>query len=150
MWRWKLIAKVTVLEAVALVMVSCGAATQPQSAPSPSADDPDQIENSGKRVSGDFVVSAIEDVYREKNSRPQQQTVFSFDENGNFKRQDKSRVEEGAYMINTRGELMIYIDKVNGEALTSARIERYLVIVQRDDAMTLQNGPSTKLSLRRR
>lgn len=150
MRRWVSIAKLSALEAVALVVVSCGAATQsPQSLPSPSAED-DQIENSGKRLAGDFVVSTVEDAYWEKNARAQPQTILSFDENGNFKRQDKSRVDEGAYMINARGELVIYIEKVNGEPLAAARSERYAVIDQRDDAITLQSGPSRKLILRRR
>lgn len=150
MRRWMSIAKLSALEAVALVVVSCGAATQsPQSLPSPSAED-GQIENSGKRLSGDFVVNTVEDAYSEKNARAQVQMVLSFNENGNVKRQDKSRVDEGAYMINTRGELVIYIEKVNGEPLAAARTERYAVIDQRDDAITLQSGPSRKLVLRKR
>ncbi len=75
--------------------------------------------------------------------------LFSFDENGNFKRQDKSRVEEGAYLIGTRSELVMYIEKVNGELLGSARVDRYAIIDQRDDSITLQSGPSKTLVLRK-
>ena len=145
---WKSVAKVFLLGAVALGVVSCGAATQQQQ-PETSQASAEPIEDSGKRLSGEFLLSALEDTYRPKNSSGPQ-TVFSFDESGNFKRQDKSRIEEGGYVISTRGELVFYIEKVNGEPLTDARVERYVITDQRDDAITLQSGPSRKLVLRKR
>ncbi len=78
------------------------------------------------------------------------QVLFSFDENGNFKRQDKSRVEEGAYLIGTRGEFVMYIEKINGELLGAARVDHYAIIDQRDDSITLESSPSKKLVLRKR
>ena len=76
--------------------------------------------------------------------------VLSFDDGGNFKRQDKTRVEEGAYLIGPRGELVVYIEKVNGDLLAAARVERYVIADQRDDALTLQAGPAREIVLRRR
>ncbi len=138
------------LGVVALVVASCGASTQsrPPGAQQPS--DAEPVEDSGKHLSGEFVLSAIEDAYRPKNASAPLQAVFSFDENGSFKRQDKSRVEEGAYLIGTRSELVMYIEKVNGELLGTARVDRYAIIDQRDGSITLQSGPSKKLVLRKR
>ena len=145
---WILLSKLTMLGAVALATASCGASTQsqrddPQSSGTPS------IEDSGKRLSGDFVVSSLEDSYGPKKAQTQTQTVFSFDESGAFKKQDKSRTEEGSYLIGTQGELVIYIEKVNGEPLPAARVERYSMSDQRDDGLTLQSR-SGKLVLRKR
>jgi hypothetical protein len=134
------------LEAVALLVISCGAPTQSQQSLSLRSDD--QIENSGRRLSGDWVLSAVEDAYAEKNTRGQ--SIFSFDENGNFKRQDKSRIEEGVYLIGTKGELVIYIEKVNGDSLGEARSEHYMIVEQRDDAITLQSPRSRKIVLQKR
>lgn len=142
--------RLSLLGVAALVVASCGASTQssPPGAQPPS--DAEPVEDSGKRLSGEFVLSAIEDAYRPKNASAPLHAVFSFDENGNFKRQDKSRVEEGAYLIGPRSELVIYIEKVNGELLGFARVDRYAIVDQHDDSITLQGGPSKKLVLRKR
>ena len=140
--------KLVLAGAVALLAVSCGTSTQ--SRPAQQASDTDSIEDSGKRLSGEFVLSALEDAYRPKNASAPVQVVFSFDENGTFKRQDKSRVEEGAYLIGTRSEFVMYIEKVNGELLASARVDRYAIIDQRDDSITLEGSPSKTLVLRKR
>jgi hypothetical protein len=142
--------KLVLAGAVALLAVSCGTSTQSRPAAAQQASDTDSIEDSGKRLSGEFVLSAIEDVYRPKNASAPLQVVFSFDEDGTFKRQDKSRVEEGAYLIGTRSEFVMYIEKVNGELLPSARVDRYAIIDQHDDSITLQSGPSKTLVLRKR
>jgi hypothetical protein len=149
MRSWIKVGKLVLAGAVALLAVSCGASTQSRPG-APQASDTDSIEDSGKRLSGEFILSAVEDAYRPKNASAPLQAVFSFDENGNFKRQDKSRVEEGAYLIGTRSELVMYIEKINGELLGAARVDRYAIIDQRDDSITLQSGPSKKLVLRKR
>jgi hypothetical protein len=147
---WIEVGKLVLAGAVALLVVSCGASTESRLAEPQQPSDTGSIEDSGKRLSGEFVLSAIEDVYRPKNASAPLQAVFSFDENGNFKRQDKSRVEEGTYLIGTRSELVMYIEKVNGELLGAARVDRYAIVDQRDDSITLQSGPSKKLVLRKR
>lgn len=135
---------------VALVVASCGASTHSQQPGQEQFSDAEVIEDSGKRLSGEFVLSAVEDAYRAKNATVHPQAVFSFDDNANFKRQDTSRVEEGAYLIGTQGQLVIYIEKVNGELLGTARVDRYVILDQNDDSITLQSGPSKNLILRKR
>ena len=150
MRSWIKVGKLVLAGAVALVAVSCGTSTQSRPAATQQASDTDSIEDSGKRLSGEFVLSAVEDRYRPKNASAPLQVVFSFDENGNFKRQDKSRVEEGAYLIGTRSEFVMYIEKVNGELLASARVDRYTIIDQHDDSIRLESSPSKTLVLRKR
>ena len=145
---WILLSKLTMLGAVALAAASCGASSQSQRDDPQSSDAP-PIEDSGKRLSGDFAVSSLEDSYGPKKTQTQPQAVFTFDENGSFKKQDKLRTEEGSYLIGTQGELVIYIEKVNGEPLPAARVERYSMSDQRDDGFTLQSR-SRKLLLRKR
>jgi hypothetical protein len=133
---------------VALFVASCGASTHSQQ---PGQEQfSEAVEDSGKRLSGEFVLSAVEDAYRAKNSTVQPPAVFSFDDNGTSKRQDTSRVEEGAYLIGNQGQLVIYIEKVNGELLDAARVDRYVILDQSDDSITLQSGPSKTLILRKR
>jgi hypothetical protein len=150
MRSWIKVGKLVLAGAVALVAVSCGPSTQSRPAAAQQASDTDSIEDSGKHLSGEFVLSALEDAYRPKNASAPPQAVFSFDENGTFKRQDKSRVEEGTYLIGTRSEFVMYIEKVNGELLGSARVDRYAIIDQRGDSITLQSSPSKTLVLRKR
>ncbi|HSB08291.1 MAG TPA: hypothetical protein VLM38_02180 [Blastocatellia bacterium] len=129
----------------AVVLASCASTRS-----SPAGNDSgERLEDSGRRLAGDFVVAGVEDAYRDKPAQTQSSVVLTFDENGHFKRQDNSRIEEGVYLIAGSGDLVIYIEKVNGEYLTAARVERYLIDDQRDDTMTLR-GPSRSLVLRRR
>jgi hypothetical protein len=145
---WILLGKLTMLGAVALATACCGASTQSQRDDPVSPEAP-PIEDSGKRLSGDFVVSSLEDSYGPKKAQTQTQTVFSFDESGILKKQDKSRTEEGSYVIDAQGELVIYIERVNSEPLPSSRVERYSMSDQRDDGFTLQSR-SRRLILRKR
>ena len=150
MRSWIKVGKLVLAGAAALLAVSCGASTQSRQAGAQQFSDADSIEDSGKRLSGEFVLSAVEDAYRPKNAPAPLQAVFNFDENGNFKRQDKSRVEEGAYLIGTRSEFVMYIEKINGDLLGAARVDRYAIVDQRDDSITLESSPSRKLVLRKR
>ena len=150
MRSWIKVRKLVLAGAIALLAGSCGTSTQSRPAAGQQASDIDSIEDSGKRLSGEFVLSAVEDGYRPKNASAPLQVVFSFDENGNFKRQDKSRVEEGAYLIGTRSELVMYIEKINGDLLASARVDRYAIIDQHDDSIRLESSPSKTLVLRKR
>ena len=147
---WIKVGNVALAGAIALLVVSCGESTQSRSPSAEQTSDADSIENSGKHLSGEFVLTAVEDTYGPKTAQAHPQAVFSFDETGNFKRQDKLRIDEGAYLISTQGELVVYIEKVNGEQLAAARVDRYTMIDQGDDSITLQSGPSKKLILRKR
>jgi hypothetical protein len=141
-----------VLLAGALVVpiASCGFSRRSGSAESTPDLDSESIENSGRPLSGDFLLSQIEDAYRPKSNPTSVQTSFSFDESGSFKRQDKSRIEEGVYLISTQGELVIYIEKINGELLPAARVDRYTIIEESPDSITLGSGPSRKIVLKKR
>ena len=149
MQRWVSIAKLSLLCAVALGAASCGTATKTQQGGFAPVSEADPVEDSGKRLSGDFVLSAVEDAYRVANTQNPPQTILSFDEKGTLKRQDRSRVDQGNYLIGARGELVIYVEKVNGEPLAAAQIERYVITDESGDAITIQS-PSRKLTLRKR
>jgi len=150
MRSWIKIGKLVLAFAAALLVTSCDSSIQSRPQDGQKSSDADSIEDSGTRLSGEFVLNAVEDAYRPTNSEAQPQTVFRFDQDGSFKRQDKSRVEEGAYLIGSKGELVIYIEKVNGEQLSAARVERFLIVDRGDNSITLQRGPSKTLVLRKR
>jgi hypothetical protein len=135
-----------VLAAFVAALVSCGAA--PRSTGSNANDPLGEVEDSGKRIAGDFIAS-IEDAYRGSGSGPQRQAMLSFDGDGRFKRQSDSRIEEGSYLITTTGDLIVYIEKVNDEPLTAAKAERYRLDEQSEASMTL-TSPSRSFLLKRK
>lgn len=146
---WISLAKLSLLGAIALSGMSCGASTQ-SGQPGAAQASGDQVEASGSRLAGDFELSSFEDVYRAKNVQVQTTTIFSFREDGNFKRQEKLRIDEGAYLIGSASELVLYIEKVNGEPLAAARVERYVIAERSRDSITLQSVPSRELILQKR
>jgi hypothetical protein len=135
-----------VLFAFVAALVSCGAS--PRSTGSNAGDALSEIEDSGKRIAGDFIAS-IDDAYRAKGSGPQRQATLSFDGDGHFKRQSDSRIEEGSYLITTTGDLIVYIEKVNDEPLTAAKAERYRVDERSEVSMTLTD-PARSFFLKRK
>lgn len=147
---WKTVARVLLVAALSILIASCGFSRQSGSTASNPPSESPSIESSGRMLSGDFVVSQVDDVYRANTNPAQVQVSYSFDESGNFKRQSKSRFEEGVYLISTQGELVFYIEKINGEPLTEARIDRYSIIEEGSDSITLGSGPSRRLVLKRR
>lgn len=112
------------------------------------------VEDSGKRLSGEFVFQIVEDSYAPKDAANGQTQVFTFDEDGNFKVEKFVRstatVEEGSYLIDKQGELVLYYDKVSGAMLESARRERYNIISQTDVLLRLQQPPTKSFVLRKR
>lgn len=141
--------KVALLGAVALAC-ACGASTSPPQ-DGPTSTDNQSIEDSGKRLSGEFILTTIDDSYSlVKNVQPQPQKVFNFDESGNVKKQDRAGSEEGSYVISTQGQLVIYVEKVNGEPLPAAKVEAYAMSDHRDDGFTLQLGGSRRLLFKKR
>lgn len=147
---WKTVARVLFAAALSIPIASCGFSSHSGSTASNPPSESPSIESSGRMFSGDFFVSQVDDVYRANTNPAQVQVSYSFDESGSFKRQSKLRVEEGVYLISTQGELVFYIEKVNGEPLTEARIDRYSIIEEVSDSITLGSGPSRKLVLKRR
>lgn len=135
--------------AVSLIQASCGAASSSHRHDEASSPGSEAVENSGKTISGDFVLSAVDSEYKVKGTQLSQRSM-SFDEVGNFKRQDRQRVEEGAYLIGPHNELVLYIDKVNGDLLSSAHVEKFLIVSQSNDSITLQYSPSETLTWKKK
>ncbi|HYV07358.1 MAG TPA: hypothetical protein VFB82_22375 [Blastocatellia bacterium] len=135
-----------VLLAFVVALMSCGASSR--STRSNASDPLGEFEDSGKRIAGDFIAS-VEDAYRGSGSDPQRQAMISFDGDGHFKRQLDSRIDEGSYLITTTGEMIVYIEKVNGEPLTAAKAERYRLDEQSEASMTL-TGPARSFLLKRK
>ncbi|HST22029.1 MAG TPA: hypothetical protein VLR90_12975, partial [Blastocatellia bacterium] len=113
------------------------------------------IEDSGKRLSGDYDVKSVEDDYAKKTTQGAVRTTFRFKEDGTFTierelRGSVSSVEEGAYIIGKQSELVLYIEKAGGDLRSDARMVRYLISAQSDDSLKLQSSPSTVLVLQKR
>ena len=139
--------RILILTSLSLGALSCGASIQSrQTSSSQSAEDAPVVD-SGKRLAGDFISISLEDSYHHE---AQPQIGFSFDNEGNFKRQDASLIEEGVYVITPNRELVLYGEKVNGEQRQAARVEQYQISDERDEGFTLQEGPSRKTIFRRR
>lgn len=113
----------------------------------PSIPDVEHLNDSGKRLQGDYAVTAVEDSYRRQ--APGSSLIFSFDDQGRVKKQDTSSQYDGTYLIDTSGTLFIFIEKVNGEALTGARVESYVIEEQGEDHLSLVRS-SRKYVLSRR
>ena len=115
---------------------------------------PSLLEDSGKRLTGEFVFQVVEDSYAPKDAADGQSRVFTFDEDGNFKAEKFVRstvtVEEGSYLIDKQGGLVLYYDKVSGALLESARQERYNIISQTDVLLRLEQPPTKSFVLRKR
>ena len=141
-------ARLFLVGSLALATLSCGASTPSRDSSSGELHQDPAVEDSGKRLSGEFELISLEDSYRRDSLSSQ--TTFRFDENGDFKRQDGSRLEEGSYLIATQNEMVLYIEKVNGEPRSAARVEQYQIADQSDNGFTLEEGPSRKLVLRKR
>ena len=109
------------------------------------------IEDSGKKLSGDYDVKSVEDDYAKKTAQGAVRTTFRFREDGTFTIERELRgVEEGAYIIGRQSELVLYIEKAGGDLRSDARVVRYLISDQSDDSMKLQSSPSTVLVLQKR
>lgn len=148
MRRIRSTARLFFVGSLALAALSCGASAPSRDSSSGQAPEAEAVEDSGKRLSGEFSLISLEDSYRRDNL--ESQTTFNFDENGDFKRQDRSRLEEGSYLITAQNEMVLYIEKVNGELRSAARVEHYQIADQSDNGFTLKEGPSRKLVLRKR
>src|SRR5688572_23219684 len=113
---------------LALTCVCCGkkedSSIQGQAVDFSGARRADLITDSGKRLSGEFVFQMVKDSYAPEGSTDGQTRVFTFDEDGSFKFEkfagSTATVEEGFYLIDKEGELILYFDKAGGALLESA------------------------------
>jgi hypothetical protein len=138
-----------------LAFVACGAVHReagPGSSPPPEVS---SVEDTGKRLSGDYDVKAVEDDYAKKTPQGAARTTFRFREDGGFTIERESRgsvssTEEGVYVIGKQGELVLYFEKAGGDLRSEARVVRYLMSDQSDDSMKLRSSPSAGLVLQKR
>ncbi len=112
------------------------------------------VEDSGRRLAGDFVVQVLADDYGSKPVQAAPRWTFSLKEDGSFRSErtlgSTTRVEAGSYLISVQGELVFYIETVGGEALSAARVERYRIEAQGESELKLRRGHSTTLVLRKK
>lgn len=125
-----------------------------QESPVRGASRAESFADSGKRLSGEFVFQVVKDLYAPGEARETEARVFTFDEGGNFKVErfagPAATVEEGAYLIDKDGGLVLYFDTAGGALLESARRERYNIISQTDVVLRLEQPPATEFVLRKR
>jgi len=114
----------------------------------------DHFSDSGKRLSGEFVFRVVKDIYAPEGSYNDETRVFTFEEAGNFKVEEFAgstvSVEEGCYLIDKTGELILFFDKSGGALLESARRERYNIISQTELVLRLEQPPAKEFVLRKR
>src|ERR1044072_1327438 len=128
--------------------ISCGAAHREAEQNSLNQSEIVSVEDSGKKLSGDYDGKSVEDDYAKKPTQGAVRTTFRFREDGTFTIERELRgVEEGAYIIGRQSELVLYIEKAGGDLRSDARVVRYLTSDQSDDSMKLQSSPSTVLVL---
>jgi len=133
--------RILILTSLPLGALSCGASIQSQQPSSSHSAEDSAVEDSRKRLAGDFISISLEDSYHRE---VQPQIGLTFDDEGNFKRQVASSIEEGVYVITPNRELVLYVEKVNGEQRPAARVEQYQISDERDEGFTLREGPSRR------
>lgn len=106
------------------------------------------VENSGRMLAGVYVVESADDSYAVSGSSGLRPTRLAFDHDGTFRRTETTRAgtlrtEAGAYVIGTGGEFVLYVEEVGGNRLAGARSERYVILAETADSMTLQQGSRT-------
>jgi hypothetical protein len=127
--------------------LSCGTSIQSRgTGASPSANE-SGVEDSGRHLAGAYDLAFREDPYRRDS---QAHIAFTFDDNGTFTRDDLSRIEEGSYLITNDRELVLYVEKVNGEQRPAATVELYQISGERDDSFTLRGGSIGEATFRKR
>src|SRR5690349_17937148 len=106
----------------------------------------DSFEDSGRRLTGDFVVQSLADDYAMKAVQEGLPSAFSFNEDGAFRSERKSggvlRGEAGSYMISAQDEIVLYVETEGGEKRSGARIERYTIEAQSESELRLRRDGS--------
>jgi hypothetical protein len=145
--------KLTVFGLVAVACSCCRNASREEQGGFAQSSEAPSIEDSGKRLSGDFVLNRIEDDYGNKSLQGKPVSTFRFEESGAFKIERESggtvlSVEEGTYIISPQNVLVLYVEKVGGEFQSEARIHQYVITERSADQLKLQHYPSATLVLR--
>jgi hypothetical protein len=140
---------------LAFTFNSCGAGHRDSGRDSLQPSEAERVEDSGKRISGNYTLQSVEDDYAAKSSQGEARTTFSFREDGSFAIERESRgatssIDEGTYVISKQGELVLYIEKIGGDPRSEARVARYLISYQSGDSLKLQGNPSSALILKKR
>jgi hypothetical protein len=114
----------------------------------------ESIEDSGRRLSGDYVVRAMTDDYTTSAVQASPRWSFSFKEDGSFQSEREAggaaRVETGSYLISAQGALVLFVEAVGGNALSEARLESYQIESQGDSELRLRRSGSTVLVMRKK
>jgi hypothetical protein len=135
------------------VLASCsGRSTGGGESPAESPQAP-AVENSGRHLSGVYSLKVEQDDYSASESL--EAATLTFEESGNLKRDRRGAKgavvsEEGSYVLGTRGELVLFIEKIGGELLEAARPERYTVVEETASRMKLQVGPGGSFILEKK
>jgi hypothetical protein len=112
------------------------------------------IEDTGRRLSGDYIVRSITDDYNSGSVQASPRWSFSFKEDGSFQSERESggamRVETGSYVLSTQNALVLFIEAVGGNALSEARADVYKIESQSDSELRLRHGGSVALVLRKK
>jgi hypothetical protein len=109
------------------------------------------VENSGRKLSGSYIVRGRHDVYlADKSSDSSTRYVFSSD--GSFKRERLKNgrlvsAEAGSYLIGARGELVLFVERIGDDSLGSARTERYEISEESSSSIQLKDGSEATVLL---
>jgi hypothetical protein len=112
------------------------------------------VKNSGRTLEGEFVVRSVHDDYAAQGSARSDQVRFKFDGDSHFEKyvvgaSGKPRArQEGTYVIGTAQELVLYVEKVDGNPLEAALAERY-TIEENSQGLQLRSSPSSTIMLER-
>ena len=149
-----LLVKLSVFGLVVLACASCRSGLREEQGGSLEPSEVASVEDSGRRISGDFVLKEIEDDYGNKNLQGKPVSTFRFEESGAFKIERgggaASSAEEGTYIIGKGSELVLYVEKIGGELLSGARVYRYTIAEEGDDRIKLRANPSATLVLQKK
>jgi len=150
--RWLL--QLTICAALALCCVACRKANPQTYEDGLRGHSAESVEDSGRRLSGDFIVQAMADEYGADSMQTATRWTFSFKEDGGFRSERQggggTRIEEGSYLISAQGELVLYIETAGGEALTGAHQERYRIEAESDGQLKLRRNGSMTMVLHRK
>lgn len=143
-----------VLCASLMAVAACGT-TRPQSGDVAwVASTGEPIEDSGRRLSGDYVVRTITDQYTASAVQASPRWSFSFKDDGSFQSERETggaaRVETGSYLISVQNALVVFIETVGGNPLSEARTELYQIESQSDSELRLRRNGSMALVLRKK
>lgn len=151
--RKRLLLQMALWAALALLMAACRNAHPQTDGDGLRAQEAEAIEDSGRHLGGEFVAQSAADDYEAGRVQGAPHWTFSFRDDGAFRSEREvrgvKRVEEGSYLISTPGELVLYIERVAGEALADARPERYRIEAESPTELKLRRDGAATLVLRK-